>query len=101
MEDKTNTEVLIERRERSFFGKTMLWLFWGWQALMVYVAIDYAIQLKGSIDPSDGWTTVGSLAGVYVGVFLILAIWFVGTIVTGALALGTRGAKKIIQSEQK
>ena len=99
MENEIKTEVFIEKRERSLFGKVILWLFWGWQILWVYNSIMYAFQLKGSIDPSDGWSTVGGVAGIYVGIFITLAFWFFGTVIFGALAFFTRGSKKIIKSE--
>lgn len=80
-------EVWIEKRRRGFFGWLFLLVFIGWNVLMLLWMIA-AMSQAGSNAAAGG-----------VAFVLILIVWALGSVVTGILALLTRGSKTVIRRQ--
>jgi hypothetical protein len=79
------TETYIEKRKRGFFGWLFLIIFIGWNALML-------MWMVGALSRPEAGGAAGGIA-----FFFILVVWALGSVVTGVLALLTRGSKTIIR----
>jgi hypothetical protein len=89
-------EVYIEKRRRGFFGWVFLLVFLGWNALMVVWLLSYAVDVSG-IETMNAAEETGKNIGVSIAVSMILVIWALGSIITGILALLTRGSKTVVK----
>ena len=87
------------RDKRGIVGKIMAFIFWGWNALMVFwlgsaaVTIDDAAQNAGSAAEQ-----AGAQAGGTIGVMMIFFFWVAGTIVLAIPFLLSRGKKRWVES---
>lgn len=86
------------RAPRSAFGRAVKWLFWGFQALMLALALGnctLVLPYLGNQDPevAIGAGMFGALLGL--GVF---ALWPLGTLVLGVALLLTRGRVLTLQA---
>lgn len=81
----------LRKPKRGFFGKIFLWLFYIYNALMVWWLVSAFIT---TAEVMDGVVTeaekAGAAIGTGIGVTMILVIWVTGAIITGLLALMTR-----------
>lgn len=91
--------VQREVRKRGLFGKLMLILFWIWQVLMVIWLVS-AIAGMGAVEqPTTEAGQAGAAIGSVIGLGIIFSFWGFGTLIFGALALMTRGARLLITEE--
>lgn len=81
----------LKKAKRGFFGKIFLWLFYGFNLLMLFWMIggtNAAVEQSATL-VTDAEKT-GAAIGTGLGVFMIVVIWVLGDIITGLLALITR-----------
>jgi hypothetical protein len=82
--------VRREVRKRGFFGWLFLLVFLGFNALMVYFLarfIGLVSALPGTAEQAGGGIAIG----------LLLIVWVCGSVITGLLALLTRGQRSYIE----
>lgn len=91
------TETYIEKRKRGFFGWIFLLLFLGWNLLMVVWFFSAMSGIGNMPAPNSSAEETGRNIGTALGVGMILAVWAFGSVITGLLALLTRGSKVIIK----
>lgn len=89
-------ETFIEKRRRGIFGWIFLITFLGWNVLMIAWLVTYS-QDVSAIAVGSSAEEAGRNIGATLGVGMILFVWALGSIITGILALLTRGAKVIIK----
>lgn len=89
-------EVFIEKRKRGFFGWVFLLIFILWNILMLLWLISYGSTV-GTMEVSSAAEQAGRNIGATIGVGMILFTWAIGSIITGLLALLTRGSKTIVR----
>jgi hypothetical protein len=85
-----------ETRRRGFFGWLFLLLFLAFNALMALWLFAYWGELGKIATPSEA-ERVGRTIGGTIGTGLILFFWVSGAVITGLLALLTRGRKTIVE----
>lgn len=90
-------EVLIETRKRGFFGWVFLLVFLAWNGLMVLWLGGYSMHSSSVVEQASSEAArAGATIGTGLGVMMILFVWVAGAVVTGLLALLTRGGKTVI-----
>lgn len=91
------TETYIEKRKRGVFGWLFLLVFLGWNLLMFSWLMSYGSETGGRIDAaaSDAEMTV-TVIGAGIGITSILMVWAFGAVITGLLAVLTRGGKTVV-----
>lgn len=81
----------LREPKRGFFGKLFLWIFYGFNALMLFWLIG---GISGAADVASTAASdaerAGAAIGAGLGFFMIIFIWMIGDIITGLLALITR-----------
>lgn len=90
------TVVRTEKRKRGFFGMVFLWvflLFNAGMALVFGVMVQAAQKLPQAANAAEQAGQVIGAGTAFTGIALI---WFFGAIITGLLALLTRGGKTVI-----
>lgn len=90
------TTVRKEIRKRGFFGWMFLLLFLGFNALMAAWVVGYWALLGEGINSSDAAIAAGTAIGGTIGTGMLLVLWALGSVITGVLALVTRGRKTIV-----
>jgi hypothetical protein len=89
--------VMLEVRERrSPFGRFCKWAFWIFQGVMLLLSLGTCAAVTPFLSGPDPEVAMG--AGMF-GVMALGTLWTVwpmGTILLGALALLTRGRKRLI-----
>lgn len=91
------TEVYVEKRKRGFFGWLFLLIFIGWNLLMIGWLIGAGGSINSMPTPASEAEEVGRNIGTAIGMGMILVIWAFGSVITGLLALVTRGSKVIVK----
>lgn len=86
-----------ETRKRGFFGWVFLLLFLAFNAFMAFWLFSYWGDLSSTTAASDA-ERAGKAIGGTVGSGLILMIWVAGSVITGMLALLTRGQRVIVET---
>jgi hypothetical protein len=90
------TETYIEKRKRGFFGWVFLLVFLGWNVLMVMWLFVVGDHSSNVINTSQSEAErAGAAIGTGIGVIMILFVWCIGAVITGLLALVTRGGKSV------
>lgn len=90
-------DVYIERRKRGFFGWLFLLIFIIWNVLMLIWLITAGAGVNDVIQSSDSEAgRAGATIGAGIGFIFILFVWAMGAVVTGLLALLTRGNKTVV-----
>jgi hypothetical protein len=84
-----------ETRRRGFFGWVFLLIFLAFNALMLLWLISYWGEL-GKVVASGEAERVGRAIGGTIATGMILFVWASGSVITGLLALLTRGRRTII-----
>lgn len=82
-----------------FFGKICRFLFWGWQALMVFWLLKYSMDVAPIINASTsptGHVNIGTGIGVTMAVGTIVFFWVAGSVILGLFVLFTRGPKMLV-----
>lgn len=80
---------LLKKPKRSMLGKICLWLFYGYNVLMVLWMVS-GLKASASIQTTNAAEQAGAAIGTGIGVMLILMVWCLGAIITGILAFMTR-----------
>lgn len=92
--------IRTETRQRGFFGKTALVVFWLFNALMAWSLI---AGLGGAGEVAQGAATeaerAGAAIGTAIGAGMILAFWFLGAAVLGMMVYFSRG--KVVVTETR
>jgi hypothetical protein len=81
------------------FGKICRFLFWGWQALMVFWLVRYSMDVAPLIKEntsSAGNVDIGTGIGVTMALGMIAFFWVAGSVILGLFVLFTRGPKMLI-----
>lgn len=89
------TETYTETRRRGFFGWVFLLVFLGWNALMILWLFrlgDYAAMAPAATEAEQA----GAAIGTGISVIMILFVWCIGAVITGLLAMVTRGGKTVV-----
>lgn len=90
-------DVYIERRKRGFFGWLFLLIFIIWNVLMLIWLITAGAGMSDVIQSSDSEAgKTGAAIGAGIGFIFLLFVWAMGAVVTGLLALLTRGNKTVV-----
>lgn len=84
-----------EVRRRGFFGWLFLILFLTWNVLMVLWVIAGTME-SAKVKVAPGAET-GALVGTFIGYGIILFVWVCGAVITGLLAMLTRGRRTVIE----
>lgn len=72
----------LRKPQRTKFGKICLWIFYGFNILMLF----WIIAGVSGTNPKNEWEA----AGAGIGVMALILFWVLGDIITGLLALMTR-----------
>lgn len=88
--------VRREIRKRGFFGWLFLLIFLGFNAFMALWLVAYWVDLSQMAAATKA-EQAGKAIGGTIGSTMLLSLWAVGSIITGLLALLTRGSKTIIE----
>jgi hypothetical protein len=86
-----------EVRERGFFGWVFLLIFLGFNALMFYWLINYWSAIGGHVTSGTEAGRTGAAIGATMATGVIFFFWAAGAVITGLLALLTRGRKTDIE----
>ena len=81
---------VLRKSKRSFFGKLVMLVFWGFNVLMVawiWGGTQNAVETSSGL---SGAEAVGAAIGTGIGVTLLVIIWLIGTIILGIMAMLTR-----------
>lgn len=87
------------REKVGFFGKVCRFLFWGWQVLMVFWLLKYAMDVAPLIQADTsptGKVGIGTGIGVTMAIGMIAFFWVGGSIILGLFVLFTRGSKMLV-----
>lgn len=91
------TETYIQKSKRGFFGWLFLLIFLGWNVLMVMWLFAVGDHSSGVIATSQSEAErAGAAIGTGIGIMMILFVWCIGAVITGLLALLTRGGKTVV-----
>lgn len=85
-----NCGAVLRKAKRGFFGKLVLFAFWGFNALMalwIYGGTSSAIESSKGL---TGAEQAGAAIGTGIGVAMILTLWVIGGVILGLMALLTR-----------
>ena len=85
-----------EVRRRGFFGWVFLVIFLAFNAFMAAWMYAYWSSISEVAATSEAAKT-GKIVGVTIATGILLTFWAMGSVVTGLLALLTRGRKTIIE----
>lgn len=81
----------LRKQKRGFLGKIFLWLFYGYNALMLWWMIaGMSGAAKHVATAASESEQTGAAIGTGLGFFMILFIWVLGDIITGLLVLVTK-----------
>ena len=86
-----------EVRRRGIFGWIFLLVFLGFNAVMALWMFFYWKVLSGAMPAVTEAGRAGAAVGAMFGTAAILFFWVAGAVITGLLALLTRGRKTIIE----
>lgn len=82
--------AVLRKAKRGFFGKLVMFAFWGFNVLMVLWIWG---GTQNAVETSQGLTgaeAAGAAIGTGIGVTLLVMIWVIGAIILGLMALLTR-----------
>lgn len=88
-------DAYVETRKRGFFGWVFLILFLAWNALMIYWAVKVGMAMGDvpAVTSEAQQTTRDAARGT--AMVIVLVVWALGAVITGLLAMLTRGSKVI------
>ncbi len=91
------SKTYVHKQKRGFFGWLFLLVFIGWNVLMVQLLFSYGGETANIIEASQSDAErTGAAIGTGVGVFFTLVLWCIGAVITGLLAILTRGGKTVV-----
>ena len=82
----------LRKPKRSFMGKVFLWIFYGWNALMLLWLVG-GLSSVSDMEANSAAEQAGAAIGTGIGVMMIMTIWFLGAAITGLVAYFTRAKK--------
>ncbi len=88
-------EVYVQRRKRGVVGWFFLVVFLIWNAIMALTTWAAFQGIQGVPAPKSGAEAAGAAIGTAVVGTVILWVWLFGSLITGLLALLTRGSKTV------
>lgn len=91
-------ETYVERRKRGFFGWIFLLIFIAWNLLMLFAFVKGMSAVSDTAGMSAA-EKAGHDVGAGIGAIVILVVWALGSVITGLLALLTRGSKTIVKRQ--
>jgi hypothetical protein len=89
----------ITREKRGFFGKLFLVIFFVFNGLMAWWLIDYWGRLD--LGAESEAARAGAALGATLSTGFILFIWALGAVITGLLAILTRGREVSVETSAK
>lgn len=81
---------VLRKPKRGFFGKIVIWAFWGFNLLMViwiWGGTQSAVETSQGL---SGAEAAGAAIGTGIGFTLLVIIWLIGTILLGIMSMLTR-----------
>ncbi|SNY94099.1 hypothetical protein SAMN04515647_4422 [Cohaesibacter sp. ES.047] len=90
------TIIRKEVRKRGFFGWVFLTLFIVFNLIMLLWLVAGADALS-ELKPVGAAEEAGHAIGSAVGIGMVLILWAIGSVITGVLALVSRGRKTIVE----
>jgi len=82
--------AVLRNAKRGIFGKLVIFLFWGFNLLMVawiWGGTQSAVDSQAGL---SGAEAAGAAIGTGIGVTLLIFIWLIGAVILGIMALLTR-----------
>jgi hypothetical protein len=89
--------TIREVRKRGFFGWIFLLIFLGFNALMALWLLTYWSNIGGALSSGSEAGRAGAAIGVTIASGVIFFFWAAGAVITGLLALLTRGPRTYIE----
>jgi len=91
------------REARSVWGRICVFLFWAWNALMLWMLWGFFQNLATMLEEAkyDEWATTGVEIGATLGLLVQLGIWAAGSAVFGWMVRLTRGDEVLIPIEEQ
>ena len=86
-----------EVRKRGFFGWVFLLIFLGFNALMLAWLVSYWNLVGGHLTSGTDAGRAGTAIGATMATGVIFFFWAAGALITGLLALLTRGRKTYVE----
>ena len=82
--------AVLRKYKRGFFGKLIIFVFWGFNVLMALWIFSGTQSAFGY--QTDLWVAeaLGVSIGTGIGVTMLIFIWLIGAIILGMMALLTR-----------
>ena len=81
---------VLRKPKRGFFGKIVIWAFWGFNLLMVLWIWEGTQSAVETSQGLSGAEAAGAAIGTGIGFTLLVIIWLIGTILLGIMAMLTR-----------
>jgi primosomal protein N' len=81
---------ILRKAKRGIFGKIAIFTFWAFNAFMVFAIWTGSRAAIDSQDALTGAEKAGAVIGTGIGISLLLAIWLIGAVILGLMALLTR-----------
>ncbi len=92
MQQRPYKTVSVTVRKRGFFGHVFRVIHWIFQITMVFSMGSYLVFVFDEMSKNKAAAeTAGTAIGGFLGIWLIIAVWLVGTIIFGGLSFATRG----------
>lgn len=88
------------RRKRGFFGWIFLLIFLGFNAFMALWLLSYWSNIGGALSSGSAAGRTGAAIGVTIASGVIFFFWAAGAVITGLLALLTRGQTTYIEEAE-
>lgn len=82
--------AVLRKPKRGIFGKIVLFLFWGFNALMLLWIWGGTKSATESSAGLSGAEAAGAAIGTGIGVTILVFIWLIGAVILGIMALLTR-----------
>lgn len=92
--------AIVKRREvrkRGFFGWLFLIVFLLFNLLMLFMVVASMTGMADMPEPSSEAEAAGRALGAGLAGGFLIFIWAAGAVITGLLALLTRGSKTIVE----
>jgi hypothetical protein len=89
--------VRREVRKRGFFGWVFLLVFLGFNGLMLLWLGTYWANIAPLVNEGSEAAKAGGAIGGAIGTGMIMTLWLIGALITGLLALLTRGGKTVVE----
>ncbi|WP_394689017.1 hypothetical protein [Hoeflea sp.] len=99
-EGKMAKVIRREVRKRGFFGWVFLLLFLGFNALMALLFFGGMSGVADMPAANSEAEMAGRAIGATMAGGMILVVWALGAVITGLLAILTRGSKTIVEETQ-